>query len=261
MLKDKVIVATITHQRSGSKWFGSMLRSGLSIGSMGEIFNPDDASLLSFRAYVRNIGFDEVVKKSQFEVLDDYFNDIGLFFGRIFNFDIMFNQMDWITLGWNGNAKFIYEYLRSRNAVVIALVRDPLDIFCSMKALGISKHPHVSERDSDQRGSLEIACQHLEGQKVSLSVEEFNRFRADIDRSWREVRNYFDGHHGFVEICYEELINNVDLSTVVEKITACGRYVRLFEDGIINAFPRLLKIGDDYERIFDNIGDLRALRC
>ncbi|WP_176597186.1 MULTISPECIES: hypothetical protein [Sphingobium] len=259
MLTDKVIVATITHQRSGSKWFGSILRSGLSIGSLGEIFNPDDTSLLSFRAYVQNVGFDKVVRKSQYEVLDDYFNSIGVFFGKIFNFDIMFNQMDWITLGWNGNTKFIYEYLRSRNAVVIGLVRDPVDIFCSMKALDISKRPHVSELDSDQRGSIGIACQQLDGQKVSLSVDEFYKFRENLNENWRSVRKYFDGHHGFVEICYEDLVNNVDLTSVIEKITACGRYLKLFEDGIINAFPRLLKVSDDYERVFDNIDDLRAI--
>ena len=55
-------IATLSTQRSGTKLFGSLFNTGTEVRSLGELFNPDNTQVFSFRSYLERVGFKHAIQ-------------------------------------------------------------------------------------------------------------------------------------------------------------------------------------------------------
>ena len=256
----QLLIAIVTQQRSGSKWIGSLIRRRYGAASLGEVFNPDNQTLLSFRSYISKQSVNELIGSVTTLLLDCYFNELRTYLGLFYSFDIMFNQADWVNFSWRLKQTPIYDYLKSRNDVVVLLNRNKADIFLSMKALELTNKAHYTALDNDA-GQFNwkplFRCQ----EKIRLDLDEYARFsdRLELDRSL--IRRNFDDHERFIELCYEDVL--AGQVAVFEKM---DNAIRDFGSGIgydfrdgLSPFPGLVKSTIDYNEIFENANEIRLL--
>lgn len=258
---NQLLIAIITHQRSGSKWVGSLLRDIYRTGTIGEAFSPNNSSIASFRSYISKNNLDSIMNSDINEIFDNYFDELRTYFGLFYSFDLMFNQIDWIDFGWRQNTKPIYDYLKSRGDLVVSLLRDKREIFLSMKTLEITKRPHFTSLDSNRIGSTDLASELLEERKVLLNCDEYRFFSYQIDKDRELLSESFRDYDRFVLLKYEDIVLNIN--TITNKIDPIIRdfgYSIGYEFGDhLCPFPNLKKYSTDYRKIFENYDEILDL--
>jgi hypothetical protein len=213
-----MLIATLSHQRSGTKLFGSLLESTGAIVSAGEIFNPDTGGLhIPFKSYVDKIGSDAAFAMGSLDVVKNF---IGTFAhsGKILHIDVMFNQIEHSCLSWNDyDFPFLYSFLKLRSAVAVLLTRNPVDVFVSNKILQVSAVPHRNKDDTSQPESP--------SKTLILSRSELRTFRKRIETHYVFARAFFEGYQFFAEIDYSELVEGAPPKHLFTKIEENAHYL------------------------------------
>lgn len=253
-MADRKAIVILTHQRSGSKWLGHLIRDKFSIMHIGEIFSPDGDGLMDYRYYIEKIKFNDYLSSNKYNLLDIYFDKLHKYTGNALCFDLMFNQTDWISSGWNSNNKFIYEYIASRNFIVIDLRRSDIDIFVSMKALELSEHAHSFLDEQILPSSESPLLAKLGGAKIRLELSEFQNFRKSLAHSRHVMESHFLENPRFIQINYENLLNDKSLNAIEKKLR---QEVSFWNDDLSIFFTRkILKLNFNYHEIFENIDEI-----
>lgn len=250
----QALVAVVTQQRSGSKWLGSLIRQRYGAIALGEIFNPDDTAVMSYRSYLSRRPVDKLIGSDAIANLDEYFDSIRMYCGLFYTFDVMFNQIDWINFGWSEPGKTIYRYLHARGDIVVSLIRDPRDIFISMKALDLIHKAHFTAR--------ECAGPPAEGFPAgSLTADraEYMAFRERLACDRAQLGQAFAGYDGFIELSYADLER--DAAAALQPL---DRALRRFGERIgqpfadrISPFPGLVRTPVSYASLFANHDEVR----
>jgi hypothetical protein len=173
----------------------------------------------------------------------------------------MFNQRGWINFGWDGDSDFIYDYLKSREALIILLTRDPLEIYLSQQTLNISHRAHVTEMHADRRNSSEITQEKLKGEKITLSLSDYTNFLGRLHNNRNVVRRFCRDYSNFVEIDYQGLQETS--STPLEignRLETLARSKGLWHNGTCVSFPKLLRNPPQYDTIFRNLEELKTIQ-
>lgn len=252
-----MLIATVTTQRSGSKLLGACFNKGIAVRSFGEIFHPRVSIVGSFYSYIRARGFDhELLKFGSDEIMDQYVRDqfftVPSVENRPVHFDVMFNQLEMACTNWNPfDCEFIYGYLRTRNAVVISLCREPKDSFLSREFLAISGQSHRTRQDAP--------IVH-DGSRHRLAPGTFARYRASIKQHQERLTAAMAGYEYFIELNYDELASSLWIpQSIKETIVHCSINHGLSIDpsSIQMAPVDLVPTGVDYSAVFENIDELR----
>lgn len=257
-----MLVVTVTQQRSGSKFLGSMLREQLGLVMLGEVFNPDSLVPYSFRQFISARGIERVFRDGTEATLDQYFEGLS-HLGGVQQLDVMFNQLEWPTIGWNPFAyEFLYGYLRTHDAVVLELARNPLDVFLSEKTLQISGTPHVFHHDGNPKSACDIASERLEGRRTRLDPAEYAAFTETLSIRRQRLHQAFSGYRFFARIEYESLSSSISIdATIVDLIRDAAKHhgIPRRPDGslITKAVP--MRVPPEYDRLFENVEDLRLI--
>lgn len=259
-----MLIVTVTQQRSGSKFFCSVLRKRFGLLMLGEAFNPDSLVPHSYRTFLLARGLERVLQDGTELTLDRYlegFSDLG----GVQQLDVMFNQLEWLSMGWNPFAyEFLYGYLRSRDAVVLSLTRSAFDVYLSEKTLQISGVPHVFAQNGNPRSACAVAAEKLAGRRAHLDPREYASFTETLGIRRRRLREAFLGYGLFAEVSYESLANSGSLdSTVVNLVrdAAAIHDIPQLADGspVANVAP--IRVLPDYDQLFENVEDLRWVDC
>ena len=187
-----MLIATIGHQRSGTKLLGSLLLSTGVVDVLGEMFNPELLDQRRFRNYLNEIGLDRAYNRGSFLTMYDYIVSLGTM-DRILHFDVMFNQLENACVSWNDLPHpFIYSFIRLTNIFPILLTRDAEDIFVSNKMLQKSSISHQFEGEAppESMGTL------------FLQRSEFELFKRELEFHYMMARRVFEGHPHFYELDY-----------------------------------------------------------
>jgi hypothetical protein len=259
-----MLIVTVTQQRSGSKFFCSVLRRQFGLIVLGEVFNPDSLASYSYRQFLLAKGFERALREGTESTLNQYFagfSDLG----GVLQLDVMFNQLEWLSMGWNPFAyESLYGYLRSRDAVVLSLVRNALDVFLSEKTLQISGIPHLFDQNGNPKSTCDIAAEKLGGRRVHLDPAEYASFAESLSIRRRRLSQAFSGYRFFSEINYESLASAVSIDAATFDLIrdAAKRHsIPQRSDGspVTNVAP--LRVPPEYDRLFENLGDLRQIDC
>lgn len=246
-----LLVATVTEQRSGSKWVGAMLRDGLGIGCLGEAFAPGNSSLISFERFVAPLGLAELNRMGTAALLDRYFDDISVYSGQVIHFDLMFNQRGWLSFGWSESHEPIYDYLKNRGAVVVSLQRDPRDIFVSQKALPLVGKPHFFDDEHPDLGPSD--------ERTALSVDEFQAFSRRVEWNRDCLRASMGDYQQHFEVDYQAVRTMgalpARLMTMIQ-LAASVRGMTLDAGGRILGKRSPKASGIDYSSIFSNLNEI-----
>lgn len=257
-----MLVVTVTQQRSGSKFLGSILREQLGLVMLGEVFNPDSVVPYSFRQYISATGLERVFRDGTEATLDQYFEGLS-HLGGVQQLDVMFNQLEWPAMGWNPFAyEFLYGYLRTRDAVVLELVRNPLDVFLSEKTLQISGTPHVFHHNGSPKSACDIASERLEGRRMHLDPAEYAAFVEILRIRRQRLRQAFSGYRFFAEIDYESLSRSMAIdTTIVDLIRGAAEHhdIPRRPDGSLVTKAAPMRVPPEYDRLFENVEDLRLI--
>jgi hypothetical protein len=259
-----MLIVTVTQQRSGSKFLCSVLRRQFGLIVLGEVFNPDSLASYSYSQFLLARGFERALRDGTESTLDQYFSGFSDL-GGVQQLDVMFNQLEWISMGWNRFAyEFLYGYLRSRNAVVLSLLRNALAVFLSEKTLQISGVPHVFDQNGNPKSACDIAAEKLEGRRVRLDPAEYATFAESLSIRRRRLGQAFSGYRFFSEIDYESLADaaSIDAASfdLIRDAAEChGIPQRSDGSPVTNVAPLLLP--PEYDRLYENLGDLRQIDC
>lgn len=253
--KPQTLIAIVTHQRSGSKWVGSMIRQLYRTISLGEAFSPDNNTLLSFRNFLSKYSIGDVVGSDIFPKLDEYFDEIRTYLGLYYTFDIMFNQMDWMNFSWRHPNNLIYQYLRNNNDIVISLIRDPKDIFISMKLLDVTKKAHFIDSYVDK-----YLHNNVFEKNIKLRIEEYTIFRDDLLSDRRVLSKAFEGYDNYIELNYADILHDPleALEPLERVLRESGKNIGHFYPGDISPFPNLVKTPIDYGDLIENMDEVLA---
>jgi len=248
----QALIAVVTQQRSGSKWFGSLVRRRYGTTALGEVFNPDDTSMMSYRSYLSGMTVDSLIGSDFRKSLDRYFDRIRVYCGLFYTFDIMFNQMDWVNFGWSDGGPFMYDYLKSREDIVVSIVRDPREIFVSMKALQLTQKAHFTEMDSGESGPAPtLPC-------VSIHFSEYLDFRTKLLADRMRLSKHFEGYEDYIELHYNDLLRD-PAEALVPLDCALRRFGKRighdFARGI-TPMPDLIKTPVRYGDLIDNLDEV-----
>lgn len=250
--KPQALIAIVTQQRSGSKWVGSLIRERYGAISLGETFSPEVKSVLSFRSYLSCRSIDQIIGSDINQILDDYFDEIRTYAGLFYSFDAMFNQMDWLNFSWRRKNGALYDYLRSRNDIVVSLVRDMREIFISMKALEITGQAHYTQLDklSDER--------NFSHSKFSVDLSEFIAFRETVLSDRRFLAETFNNYENYIEMRYEDLMEDA-----AEALRPLDNALLRFGESIghgfpsgLSPFPKLNKSPLNYSELVVNFDEV-----
>jgi hypothetical protein len=205
-----MLIATISHQRSGTKLLASLLSSTGVVEFLGEIFNPEANDPRTFRNYAAQRGLDYLHKRGSFLTMSDYMASFGSL-DQILHFDLMFNQIESACVSWNDmRHPFIYSFMRSTKIFPILLTRDAEEIFVSNKILEKSSLPH------QYKGEEAPQCFGT----LVLRRAEFDVFKAELEFQYMMARRVFGGHPFFYEIDYSAISGGSlpdDLFPLIEK--------------------------------------------
>jgi hypothetical protein len=242
-----MIVVTITTQRSGSKLFGGFFNCGTQIRSIGEVFNPDRSSGLSFRTFVETHTYSRLLEKGSENTLDWYFDEICRDHGSI-HIDLMFNQLEFCCLSWNPfSVPFIYGYLVSREAVIISLERSIRDSFVSGKYLELSGMPHRLRGQSPQ-------CSRIDGRRL-LDVGAFLDYQNTVHDQRQSLLKVTSSYKYFVRVQFSEIAETLWLPSGVKDLLirhARDHHEELHPGLIQLHVPRSAPTGVDYREVFEN---------
>lgn len=248
------LIVVVTHQRSGSKWFGSVIRQRYATLALGEVFNPDSTELLSFRSYLSKYAVTDLFGISTVSALDRYFDEMRTYLGLYYTFDVMFNQIDWLNFGWRSQGNIIYDYLRSRGDIVVSLVRDARDIYVSMKALEITHQPHLTQLDR-----LATNEPHRSDARLTLDFDDYQAFRNQLHTDRQALAAAFTGYADYIELHYEDLTANpaAALQPLDQALNRFGESIgQPFAAGF-SPFPQLIRSPIDYAQLFANLDEVR----
>lgn len=246
-----MIIATVSTQRSGTKLLGACLASGTQVKTLGEIFNPDATILGCFTQFVRAEGLHNLMKLPADVVLDRYFAHIFLSW-RPIHFDLMFNQLEIPCLNWNPfPGFFMYGYLRSRGALVIALERDMVDAYVSGKLLektGVA-HGYVADQNSAP-------------EPAPLNVAAYQQYAASQQWHREQLHLAMAGYTNFHVLKYSDVAASAELPKPVHEII--GRWAKQHKLNVNPEYVQMhpaptLKTEVNYEEVFSNIEELRSL--
>src|SRR5580658_3854225 len=95
-----MLIVTVTQQRSGSKFLCSVLRRRFGLAVLGEVFNPDSLASYSYRQFLLARGFERAFRDGTESTLNEYFEGFSTL-GGVLQLDVMFNQLEWLSTGWN----------------------------------------------------------------------------------------------------------------------------------------------------------------
>jgi len=242
-----LLIVTITEQRSGSKWFGSLIRDATGASCIGEAFLPSSESIISFERFAAQIGLVELNRMGIAEALDRYFGDLSTYLGRLLHCDLMFNQREWLSFGWTSAGVAIYEYLKSRDAIVISLLRDEKSVFLSQKALPLIGQAHFFDDEEPKiPPSREVAA---------LSAEEYQHFCEVLKRNRTCLTDAMVGYERFIEVRYDDICRTGELPPSLIKLVssaAAERGLPVDSRGRVTTArsPRPSRI--DYSALFSN---------
>jgi hypothetical protein len=255
-----MLVVTITQQRSGSKFLGSLLRAKFGMLALGEVFNPDSLTPYSYRQFVLANGLERVLKEGAVPTLNRYFQGLSEL-GAIRQLDVMFNQIAWPCLGWNPYAhEFLHGYLMSCDAVVLSLIRNSHDVFLSEKTLQIAGVPHVFERSGTAKSACDLAIESLDGRRVRLDAAEYASFVEMLSIRRDRLRQVFSGYRFFAEIEYESLARAGSIDDATEDLirrAADLHRIPQLPNGSFATNRNPVRVKPEYERLFDNLVDLK----
>lgn len=251
--KPQTLIAVVTQQRSGSKWVGSLIRHRYRTIALGEIFNPDDTSILSFRSFLRDKAMGDLVGCDISHQLSRYFNEIRTYLGMFYTFDAMFNQLDWIDFGWRNSNNSIYNYLLGNDDIVVSLIRDARDIFISMKSLEITKTAHFTSSTA-QDFYVDLRADH----RIVVKHDEYERFRKQLQDDRDRLSLTFAGRDNFIELQYEDLVLDPEAA-----FKPLDQALRNFGDSIghplvddISPFSNLIKTPVQYSKLIQNYDEV-----
>lgn len=250
--KAQALIAIITQQRSGSKWVGSLIRERYGAVSLGEIFNPDDRSILSFRSYVARRSLDDVIGSDISSILDSYFEELRMYLGLFYSFDAMFNQMDWINFGWRPPQNALYSYLMSRGDIIVSLVRNIKDVFISMKALDVTKKAHYTDMESGCNGINQFV------NTIYLDYHEYLKFREKAFFDRYNLRECFKHYPNYIEINYEKVRRDpmILFRSLDSSLRNFGNRIGYDFPAEISPFPALIKSPHDYSKLVANYDEV-----
>lgn len=219
--------------------------------ALGEIFSPDETAVMAYRPYLSKMSLGELIAADFMAGLDNYFDRLRLYCGIFYTFDVMFNQMDWLHFGWRGVEKPVYRYLHARGDIVISLVRDPREIFVSMKALDRIGQAHFIGIDCAE------AAQQPSVGSVVLDRDEYLAFRDQLVADRALLARSFDGYDNYIELSYGDLLRDSDAALAPLDRALCRfgeRIGRPFMTGI-SPFPDLVQSPVSYGRLFANLDE------
>lgn len=200
-MTENSMIVNLCNQRTGSKFLGSCLRAGADVVPLGELFNPDSGQALTFWSWLEVSGRQAFGNRISVSMLDRFFEGLYTQFGP-FYFDLMYNQMSALTPSWTDQfGLFILRYLRERKAHVIHTMRDPGDIFTSLKKLEKTGVAHA------RSGVEQVDLASLE---PLLGSEDFRNFRENYFQ-WRDAVNQaFAGYERFFSLDFDHLVARGD---------------------------------------------------
>jgi hypothetical protein len=258
-----MLVVTVTQQRSGSKWLASILRKQFGLVVLGEVFNPEWRAPYAFRQFRLARGFERAFQDETVSALNEYFEGLR-HLGVVQQLDVMFNQLEWPLMGWNPFAcEFLYGYLKSRDAVILSLVRDSLEVFLSEKTLRICGIPHVFDDNDNPKSACQVAAERLEGRRVHVDPAEYVLFAESLGLRRRRLRETCSGYRFFAEISYESLADAMLIDTaIVDLIRNAAEHHGIPQrpDGSLVVIPAPVRIRPEYDQLFENLADLQQVR-
>jgi hypothetical protein len=208
-----MLVVTLSHQRSGTKFLSSMFLAGTQISTLGEIFNPDNDDAQQFHRFVGFHGYNSLVKQPSDRVLDNYFSSLRTEL-PIKHFDLMFNQFEMPCLGWNPfPERFVYGYLKSRKALVILLEREPQKVFRSIQMLNAGGAAHTVNGSPTNAPSNNPPAS-------SVTMSDVNK---SIGTHREEIVSAFADYPYIVQASYADLSRTCAVpDAAVESIASCA---------------------------------------
>lgn len=217
VLEEEAFVVNICNQRTGSKFLGSCLRAGAALIPLGELFNPDAGSALTFWSWLAGRGSRFFGNGISRHSLDEFFGEIYRQVGP-FYFDLMYNQISAIAPSWHDQfGFFILRYLRERGANIIHTERSPEDIYVSLARLAKTGIPHV------RADSTRIWA---EDPKDEVNVSDMEHFKSNY-LQWRDaVNRELSGYDRCFHLTFSHLISTNDFlpDDLISFIsTACAR--------------------------------------
>ena len=191
-----MLIVTLATQRSGTKFLGSLFRTGSEIRSRGELFNPDDVSPITFRTFVQTQGFEKLVNLGSERTLNRYFDFVRDGFPFL-HFDMMYNQLEIPCISWNPfDHRFFYNYLKARSAVVISLRRSPLECYVSAERVRAGGSAHVFVAEGKRQEDDRIV------EPVNFDAKRFASFEKGIQTYLSEIDREFRSYELFVRLEY-----------------------------------------------------------
>ena len=246
-----LLIATVSTQRSGTKLLGNCFQNGTVVTPFGEVFNPDVPQLGSFSQFMKAGGWG-MTDQGNKTVLDAFFGQ----FEHICSFtsiDVMFNQVEIACVSWNdgGSPYALYSYFRDTGAVVISLVREPLDTFVSAKHLSLAggrAHRFGGEPLRQLRNN------------TRLDESEFCRYRDRLAWHRRTLKEEMRGYDLFFELSYSELTGGQLPRWLITAISgAAARHGDPIDASRIQIYKAAMQpSGVNYAGVFSNYQELRA---
>lgn len=248
-----MLIATISTQRSGTKFLGSCFEAGTQIRPLGELFDPLSTYLSSFSTFVARQGYSNLIAESSETVLDRFF---CLLLPDRLHFDLMFNQLEAACLSYNDfGIDFIYEYLKSRQAVVISLERPLAECFVSRKFVELGGAPHYYGGEPFESPVTGIQ---------TLSGIEFGAYLVRTREQQTRLLKNMEGYEYFYRLKYEMLAESqvlpCDLKQLIVRVgtrlgkQVDGKYIQIHQ-------PRTIRTPISYPDIFANYEEImRAAR-
>ena len=216
-----MIIVTVSTQRSGTKFLGSLFSTGNQVATFGEMFNPDNDGPLGFRGYLQGRTLQEICAAGSDGIVDTFLSHFATVRG-IVHFDLMFNQLEFCCTSWNGfYGPFMYGYLRSRSALVIILKRDPLEAFKSLKRLQAFGIPHALEATrADNRPTV--------SSELVLRKADALAYKAWLEQQYATAERSFEGYEFLCPVTYEEVAETGELpDSLKDMIVAVAKFNNL----------------------------------
>lgn len=242
-----MLIATITTQRSGSKFLASCFQAGTAVSPFGEVFNPDIYLAGSFHLFKEA---DSQIRSGDTGLgyMDRYFGSLEAL-RVIAQFDVMFNQIEIPAITWNPYSTFfLYGILRAAGAIVVHLERDAADTYLSMKYLeasgAASAHNYASNNSSIDRVA-----------PAWLDYSDFERYRGFHAWHRDQLREAMKDYPLFYHLSYEALVDaggvpNGLRELIVEE--AAKRKISISHQSVQYEAARVFRSNVDYRSTFSN---------
>jgi hypothetical protein len=198
-------LVTIATQRSGTKFLGTSLSAGTLCRSLGEVFQPGPSGA-DFRGFFG--GFVAARGGFGFEAeemgacLDAFVEALRARVApAMLHFDLMYNNLGsfapiWSMPGAAPGANFLANWLKSRRAGVIHLIRPDLAECFASHVIAQARGVYHTGNDADAARDMQ----------VTLGAEQALSYMLPILRTRRFVQRAFGGYARFLEVTYPEIV-------------------------------------------------------